>query len=158
MISPTISPQGSLSTDEAAVRALYREMLDCWNQRDAAKYAALFLEVGSLIGFDGSMLNDPTEIGAELQRIFTEHQTAPYLAIIRWVRFLTPEVAILRAVAGMVPPGESKLNPAVNAVHSLVAIQRDGQWRIALFQNTPAQFHGRLDLSQKLTEELEQLV
>jgi uncharacterized protein (TIGR02246 family) len=73
-------------------------------------------------------------------------------------QFLTPEVAILRAVAGMVPPGQSDLNPAVNAVQTLVAAKHDGRWRIALFQNTPAQFHGRPELAQQLTEELRQLL
>jgi uncharacterized protein (TIGR02246 family) len=74
------------------------------------------------------------------------------------VRFLTPDVAILRAVVGRVPPGQSDLNPAANAVQSLVAVKQDDQWRIALFQNTPAQFHGRPELAQKLTEELRQLL
>ena len=30
----------------------------------------------------------------------------------------------------------------------------DGQWRIALFQNTPAQFHGRPEAAEALTDEL----
>ena len=29
-----------------------------------------------------------------------------------------------------------------------------GEWRISLFQNTPAQFHGRPDLVERLTREL----
>jgi hypothetical protein len=36
---------------------------------------------------------------------------------------------------------------------------RDGDaWKIALFQNTPAAFHGRPEESAKLTEELKELV
>jgi hypothetical protein len=50
------------------------------------------------------------------------------------------------------------LNPAVNAVQSLVAVKNAGEWRIALFQNTPAQFHGRPELVQELTEELRGLL
>jgi hypothetical protein len=63
-----------------------------------------------------------------------------------------------RAVVGMVPPAQSDLNPAVNAIQTLVAAKRDGKWRIALFQNTPAQFHGRPELVQQLTEELRQIL
>jgi uncharacterized protein (TIGR02246 family) len=70
----------------------------------------------------------------------------------------SPDVAVLRAVAGMVPPGQSDIEPAVNAVQTLVAAKHDGQWRIALFQNTPAQFHGKPELVQQLTEELRQLL
>ena len=90
-------------------------------------------------------------------QIFAHHQTAPYVAKVRNVRFLTSNVAILRAVVGMVPPGQSDLNPAVNTIQTLVAAKYDGQWRIALFQNTPAQFHGRPELVQQLTKELQQL-
>jgi hypothetical protein len=46
------------------------------------------------------------------------------------------------------------INPAVNAVQSLLAVKQDGRWRIALLQNTPAAFHGRPDLSDQLTAEL----
>ncbi len=43
-----------------------------------------------------------------------DHQTAAYVSIIREVRFLSPEVALLRAVAGMTSPGKREINPAVN--------------------------------------------
>ena len=43
-------------------------------------------------------------------------------------------------------------------IQTLMAAKQDGQWRIALFQNTLAQFHGRPELVQELTEELRQLL
>jgi hypothetical protein len=58
----------------------------------------------------------------------------------------------------MMSPGQSDLNPAVNTIQTLVAVKRAGKWRIAIFQNTPAQFHGRPELAQALTEELRQLL
>jgi uncharacterized protein (TIGR02246 family) len=73
---------------------------------------------------------------------------------VRVVKTLGPQAAVLRAVAGMVPPGAADLNPALNAIQSLTAVQQFGQWRIALFQNTPAQFHGRPELVAQLTDEL----
>jgi uncharacterized protein (TIGR02246 family) len=74
------------------------------------------------------------------------------------VRLLSPDVAVLRAIVGMVPPGQSDLNPAVNAHQTLVAARRDGTWRLELFQTTPAQFHGRPELVQQMTEELRQVL
>lgn len=73
-------------------------------------------------------------------------------------RFLTYEAAVFRAVAGMMPPGRMDLYPAVNTIQTLIAAKRDGQWRIALFQNTPAQFHRRLEIVQQLTDELRHLL
>jgi uncharacterized protein (TIGR02246 family) len=158
MNSPTPQPQDTPSPDEVEVRELYRQMLDGWNKRSAAAFAAPIAEDADLIGFDGSQLIGRAEIVSTLQQIFADHLTAPYVSKIRNVRFLSPEVAVLRAVVGMVPPGQSELDPNLNAIQTLVAARRDGQWRIVLFQNTPAQLHGRPDLVQQMTDELRRLL
>ena len=49
-------------------------------------------------------------------------------------------------------------NPALNAMQSLVAVKRANQWKVALFQNTPAAFHGRPEAVVQLTEELRKLL
>ena len=68
---------------------------------------------------------------------------------------LTPDVAVLQAVAGLVPVGKAELNPSTDALQRLVAVRRGGAWRIALFQNTPAQFHGRPEVAKALHDELQ---
>src|SRR3954470_22946114 len=106
------------------VVALYKRLLEAWNQRDAEAFAALFTPNGSCVGFDGSQMNGRREIAAELGAVFANHQTARYVAKVREVRRLDDrpgsQCALLRAVAGMVAPGSSELNPAVNAIQSLV--------------------------------------
>ena len=92
------------------------------------------------------------------EECFASHPTATYVSKVREIRLLSGDVALLRAVVGMVPPGQADINPAVNAVQSLVAAKTDGGWRIASFQNTPAQFHGRPEMAQRLTEELRRLL
>jgi uncharacterized protein (TIGR02246 family) len=158
MNSPTDTPQTASPTDEPAIRTLYHQLLAGWNRRQAGELAALFTQDGQQVGFDGSQYNGRAAIEAAIGQIFADHQTARYVGKIKEVRWLTPQVALLRAVVGMVPPGQTDLNPAVNAIQSLVAVKQDGQWRIALFQNTPAQFHGRPELAAALTEELRQLL
>jgi uncharacterized protein (TIGR02246 family) len=153
-----MNPQTIQKAEETEVRALYKQLLDSWNKRNAADFAALFEEDGNQIGFDGSQVNGRSEIESHLSGIFAEHKTAEYVGKVREVRFLTPDVAILRAVVGMVPYGQTDINPATNTIQSLVAVKQDGHWRIALFQNTPAQFHGRPELSAQLTEELRRLL
>ena len=154
---PGVSSPSDVS-EGAAITTLYQRLLDTWNQRDAVAYAALFDEDATVVGFDGSAMNGSEEIEATLRQIFADHVTAAYVGKVRGVRLLASGVAILRAVVGMVPPGASDINPAVNAIQTLVAARRDGQWRIALFQNTPAQFHGRPEVSAALTEELRRLL
>ena len=158
MDSDTFGPQDSPSPDEIKVRELYRQMMDGWNKRSADAFAAPIAEDGDLIGFDGSQLIGRSEIVSILQRIFADHPTAPYVSKVKSVRFLSLEVAVLRAIVGMIPPAQPDLDPNLNALQTLIASKRDGQWRIVLFQNTPAQFHGRPDLVQQMTEELRQLL
>jgi uncharacterized protein (TIGR02246 family) len=140
--------------DLRPIRDLYAAMLGAWNRRDAGAYAACFAETGSVVGFDGSQMNGPAEIEATLGQIFKDHVTAIYVAIVREVRPLGTDAALLRAAVGMVPPGASDINPAVNAIQSLVAVRRDGRWQIEHFHNTPAAFHGRPDAVEALTTEL----
>ncbi len=151
-------PQEDLSPDERAIHALYRQVLDGWNARNGDAFAAPFTDDGETIGFDGSQHIGRAEIAATLNQIFADHVTATYVAKVRNVRILGADAAVLRAVVGMVPPGQSQINPAVNAIQTLVATRRDGAWRVALLQSTPAQFHGRPELAEQLTEELQQLL
>lgn len=141
-----------------AVTALYRRLLDCWNMQNATAYAALFAHQGHVVGFDGSLMHGKAEIEATLSAIFADHPTATYVSKVRGVDFLAPDVAVVRAVVGMVPRGGSEINPATNAIQSLVAVRQGESWKIALFQNTPAQFHGRPQLAEALTSELQALV
>lgn len=140
--------------EERAIRQLYEEILKRWNERRAADYAALFAEDANGVGFDGSQVNGRSEIAAHLSHIFADHQTAAYIGIVREVRLLAPEVAVLRAVVGMTPPGQSDINPAANAIQTLVATRRQGAWLTAVFHNTPAAFHGRPEAAEQLTAEL----
>jgi uncharacterized protein (TIGR02246 family) len=135
-------------------RELYQRLMEAWNKRNARDYALVFASNGSIVGFDGSQVNGQMEIGAHVSEVFSHHQTATYVTIVRDVRPITSDVTLLRANAGMVPPGKDDLNPELNAVQSMVAARRGGKWEIALFQNTPAAFHEKPDLSKKLTEEL----
>lgn|SRR5512147_902257 len=142
----------------AAVVALYTRLLEAWNRRDASGFAAQFADDGSTVGFDGSQLDGRSAIASELDRIFNHHTPATYVARVRELRTLGSGAVLLRAVAGMVPPNGSAIKPDVNAIQSLVATAEDGAPRIALFQSTPAQFHGRPQLVEQLTAELQRVV
>src|SRR5947199_5393310 len=127
-------PQGAPSSDEMEVRTLYQQLLEGWNQHNADAFAAPFAEDGEVIGFDGSQMTGRAEIASTLGQIFADHVTAPYVSKVRSVRLLSPQVAILRAIVGMVPPGQSDLNPALNAHQTLVAVRHNGTWQVALLQ------------------------
>lgn len=147
-----------LRVQESDIRNIFRRLIEFWNERDAEGYASLFNTDGNVVGFDGSQVNGREAIRDHLSGIFADHETAAYVCIIREVRLLEDSTALLRAVVGMVPPGQKDINPAANAVQSLVAVKRGGQWKIELFHNTPAQFHGQPEHAQMLTDELRNLL
>lgn len=142
-------------TETSAITDLYHQLINGWNHRDGAAMAACFSDNGSMVGFDGSQVDGRAEIEAHLSGIFAHHQPAEFVVIVRDIRFFNPDSALLRAVAGMVPPGKTEIMPAVNAIQSLVASRHDTDWRIELFQNTPAAWHGRPEEVDRLTAELQ---
>jgi uncharacterized protein (TIGR02246 family) len=141
-------------SEEQRIRDLHQSLLDRWNARDAAGMASLISANGNVIGFDGSQMNGRAKVESTLGGVFANHPTSRYVSVVRDVRFPTANLAILRAVVGMVPPGKTEINPDVNAVQSLVGARTNGEWLIELFHNTPAAYHGRPEESAALTAEL----
>jgi uncharacterized protein (TIGR02246 family) len=140
---------------ENEVRALYDTLITAWNDHDGSAMAAPFAEDGVIIGFDGSVSSGSQAIGSEMANIFADHETGRYAVKVTSVRELGQHAVILRAIAGLVPPSRTAINPETNSHQSVVAERQHGQWRIVLFQNTPAQFHGRPSLVEEMTRELQ---
>ena len=90
--------------------------------------------------------------------VFADHQTATYVWKTLEVRPLADSVVLLRAIVGMVPPGRSDVNPETNAVQSMVAVRDGDAWRVTLFQNTPAQYHGQPDKAEEHTAEMRRVL
>ncbi|MEV6976709.1 SgcJ/EcaC family oxidoreductase [Kitasatospora sp. NPDC093806] len=143
--------------DEGAVRALYHRALEGWNLRDGAAFAGPFAEDGELIGPDGTRYTGRSALAAELGRVLADPAAPEYVAKVRRVRALGPGVAQLDAVAGLVPDDAEGPDPALNALHTVVAVNAGAGWRIALLQNTPARYGLRPDLARALTAELREL-
>jgi len=144
--------------DKNDILELHQRLLTCWNGQDAKGMASLFSDDGTTVGFDGSQLSGKDAIEMEMQKIFSHHQTARFVWKVKEVLFLKEDVALLRAVAGMVPPRKTAIVPERNAIQSLIAVNEENKWKIVLFQNTPAQFHGRPELAEALTKELNEVL
>ena len=143
--------------DEAAIRDLLWQLIDGWNQGSGEAFAAPFAEDADFVGFDGTYFKGRKEIVSFHKMLFGRILVGTRLVgKIRGVRFLTPEVALMHAVGGTMMPGQSDLDPDRNSIQTLVATKHDGAWKLAAFQNSRAQFLGRPELAEKLTEELRQ--
>jgi len=143
---------------ENEIGTLYQRLITAWNDRSAAAFADCFAQDAICIGFDGSQMSGKAEIESSLAGIFKDHSTATYVALVRSIKELAGGVYLLHAHVGMLLPGKSVVEPSRNAIQLLIAQSVGEKTQILSFQNTPAQFHGRPELANKLTDELNKIV
>jgi uncharacterized protein (TIGR02246 family) len=131
-----------------------------WNSGSGKVFATPFAENGDLVGFDGTHLKGRQEIDSFHQQLFDTYVKGSRLVRrMRSVRFLMPDVAIMYAVSGTIMSGQTDIEPERNSVQTLVAMKDSGRkWWLVAFQNTRAQYFGRPEQSQALTEELRGLL
>jgi uncharacterized protein (TIGR02246 family) len=70
MNATTFHPQGSYAEDEAAVRALYTQLMDDWSKGSGEAFSAPFAEDGHLVAFDGTHFKGRDEIASFHQPLF----------------------------------------------------------------------------------------
>lgn len=93
LLGQTTKGEQAMGPQSDTIVSLYRQLLEAWNNRDAAAFARLFSEKGSTVGFDGSTANGRAEIEAHLKPIFADHPTARYVSKVRDVRDLSSGTA-----------------------------------------------------------------
>jgi uncharacterized protein (TIGR02246 family) len=143
--------------DEAAIRKLYQQMIDGWNASRGDAFAAPYTDDSDFIGFDGTYMKGHQEIASFHQMLFDKFLIGSRLiGKIRSIRFVTRNIAIMIAVGGTVMAGQSDIEPERNSIHTIVVVKRHSSWYFTAFQNSRAQYIGRPEESQALTEELRQ--
>jgi uncharacterized protein (TIGR02246 family) len=138
--------------------SLYEALIKCWNTRDAKGMAGLYANGGGQIGFDGGQVSGPGDIEKHLVPIFRDHPTGRFVFIVREVQLLGDAVGLVRAIAGMVPPSGTDINPSLNVVQAMLARKQRNLWKVELFQNTPARLDGRPEEAAAMTKELQAVI
>jgi uncharacterized protein (TIGR02246 family) len=124
-------------TEEAAVRALYRRLIDAWNAGSGDRFAAPFTTDGHLVAFDGLHFRGREQIAAFHQQLFDKWMKGSRLVGgVEDVRFVTPDVAVMHAVGNTVPRGKTRPARERASIQTLVAVRDGGEWRLAAFHNT----------------------
>jgi uncharacterized protein (TIGR02246 family) len=111
--------------------------MDGWNEGSGEAFAAPFASDGHLVAFDGTHFKSRDEIVSFQQPLFDKWLKGTRLVgQVESVRFLSPNVALMHALGGTVMRGKSRPAPERDSIQTLVAIKRDGEWRLVAFQNT----------------------
>lgn len=125
------------SSDQAAIAALTQRMVTGWAYGEAETIADLFVEDGTMI-LAGVFCAGKDEIrdyfATAFQGVYRDTQvTGKPISI----RALGPDTAILLSLGGVLGAGETEVTQE-NAIRaSWLVVRRDGQWRLAAYQNTP---------------------
>jgi uncharacterized protein (TIGR02246 family) len=114
------------------------QQADAWNRHDAEAYSELFTPDCDVVNVVGWWWKSRAEMQAKLTRAFSSVFRDSTLAFTEvQVKFLARDIAAAHARWTMtgerMPPG---MPPSNHGVQTLVLIQRDGRWQIAVFQNT----------------------
>jgi uncharacterized protein (TIGR02246 family) len=130
--------------EEASVRALYEQLMDGWNKGNAEAFFAPFEESADFVAFDGTHFKGRHEIVSSHQPLFDKWlKGARLTGEVKAIRFLSPEIALMHAVGGTIMRNKSKPAPERDSAQTLVAVKRDGAWRLAAFHNTRVRPMGR---------------
>lgn len=115
------------------INILLAQTAVAWRNGDANAYAALFTEDCTYVAFFGSIYRGRQEIAESHRVLFSGPlKNTQIFAEQIDLRFLSDDVALLLTRGEVAASRPSKLNK----IQSYLAIERDGKWLFAHFQNT----------------------
>jgi uncharacterized protein (TIGR02246 family) len=122
---------------ESKLQNLLQRVLAAWERGDGRALAAEFADDGDIVFFEGSCLQGRPQIEAVMQHLFeTTLRDTRYLAQVKALRFVTPEVALMQTLGGVVFPEETIIPVERCSVQTFVIVRIRGTWSVASFQNT----------------------
>jgi uncharacterized protein (TIGR02246 family) len=136
MNSQKTQTPASNAADENAIRAIHQRIIDAWNAGDGAAFAAPFTDDADFVVWDGTHLKGREELALFTQRIFDTVMKGSRLAgEVKFVRLLSPVLAVMHLVVGVTLPGQIKASPSRDSMELNVVRKRDGEWRSERFMN-----------------------
>lgn len=131
-------PSVPASTEgEREIRDLIDRLSESWARGDAGSYGAEFTDDCDYVAFDGTRFRGPSEPHAHLARLFDSVLKGTRLeGEVESVRFLTPEVAVVHWTGSVAYPWNKRVRSRRRSRQTLVIVRRDGNWKVAAFQNT----------------------
>jgi uncharacterized protein (TIGR02246 family) len=132
----TLDAATTNTADEAAIRAILQQMADAWNTGDGVAFAAPFAEDADFIAFEGTHLRGRQEITAFHVHAFDTVVKGSHMECeAKFVRFLSPELALMHSHADITLPGQTSPSPSRDSMELFVVAKRDGSWQAVGMMN-----------------------
>jgi uncharacterized protein (TIGR02246 family) len=123
--TPLPNPAG-----EQAIRAIHQQMISAWNTGSGAAFAAPFTDDADFIVFEGTHLKGRREIASFHQQIFdTVVKGSRLEGEVKFVRFLSPQLAIMHSAVRTTLAGQTEASPSRDSMQLYVVTKRDGSWQ-----------------------------
>lgn len=123
--------------DMAAIASLTQRMIAAWAVQDAEAIADLFVEDGTLI-LAGTYCDNRAAIQDYFTKAFQgEYRGTQVTGKPLASRFFGPDAGVLLTTGGVLEPGETEVSDKQAIRASWTVVRRDGEWRLAAYQNTP---------------------
>jgi uncharacterized protein (TIGR02246 family) len=124
------------AADVEAVKSFPLRMIEAWNRGSAASFAAPFTGTADFIAFEGTHLVGQRQVVAFHQPLFDSVLRGSRLeGAVKFVRFVTPEVAVMHALGSTALPGQSQTSPSRDSMQLFVAMKRTGSWCVEAMLN-----------------------
>ncbi|PIG94558.1 DUF4440 domain-containing protein [Gloeocapsopsis sp. IPPAS B-1203] len=124
--------------DEAAICALFEQLVNSWNQGAGEAYGELYEEDADYVAFNGSRKKGRAAIAKQHQQLFDTFLKGTHLkGQIDSMRFLSSEVALVHTTGGTLMSWQSDASiPRRKSIQTLVARKSEGKWHFVAFHNT----------------------
>ena len=130
MNSQTTHTPTTNAADEAAISAIPLQMADAWRAVASSSFAAPFTENADFVVFEGTHLKGRREIASFSQQIFDTVVRGSHLqGEMKFVHFLSPQLAVMHAVARVTLHGQTQPSPSRDSMQIFVVAKHDGDWR-----------------------------
>jgi uncharacterized protein (TIGR02246 family) len=127
-------PTAPMAAAEKAIRDSAREFVRAFNAGDAASIAALWTPDAEYTDETGGVFRGREAIAAAYGQLFARRRGSTIAVTIESIRFLAPSIATEKGIAQVTP---SSGGPPTAARYTVVHVNRDGKWLMAVGHEAP---------------------
>jgi len=139
LVATWAKPADSHEADSAAIKKLFTDFNDAFNNHDAHAVAMLFADEDDFITVGGASFRGRTAIEQHLAPLFSGRaKTLHREASLRDIHFLSPDTALVTSdtvTSGMTTPDGAAV-PAVKGQYDWVVVKQNGRWLIAVWHES----------------------
>ena len=119
------------AADERSVCEIHRRMIKAWNAGDGASFAAPFTEDADFVAWEGTHLKGRQRIALFTQQVLdTAVKGSCMQGRVKFVRFLTPTVAMMHSVVSYRLEGQLQQTEDPEFMELTVVAREGGEWRV----------------------------